>query len=81
MPTNVWCLVVLLTLREFCMHGRLLYRMFDLLSRLFFLYTGRTETHDSLLDSSIKGLSFDVPCGLIRQRVVAYLSIAFGAAK
>ena len=45
----------------------------------FFSRTGRTETYDTSLDSSIKGLSFDMPYGLIRHRVVAHLSIAFAA--
>jgi len=44
-----------------------------------FCCTCRTETYDTSLDSSIKGLSFDVPYGLIRHRVVAHLSIAFAA--
>ena len=44
-----------------------------------FFCTCRTETYDTSLDSSIKGLSFDVPYGLIDHRVVAHLSIAFEA--
>ena len=45
----------------------------------FFSCTCRTETDDTSLDSSCKGLSFDMPYGLIGHRVGAQLCIEFEA--